>query len=79
MGKTAELKGRMSEAELSEYWGVKRKTLAKWRSLGNGPLYLKIGSKIHYLREGIEEYERNRTFRGSGERVYPTEGAGDGK
>lgn len=79
MEKISELKRRMTESELSEYWGVKRKTLSKWRSLGNGPLYIKIGSKIYYPREGIEEYEKNRTFRGSGERVYPIEGAADGK
>ena len=63
---------RMSEKELAEYWGLKTHTLQKWRTLGTGPVYIKIGSRVIYTREAIEAYEQNRTFRGSGERITPT-------
>jgi hypothetical protein len=60
---------RLTEQELSEYWNMKRNTLQKWRSSGVGPIYIKIGAKAVYPIESIMEYERNRTFKSSGERV----------
>lgn len=66
-------KPRLTEPELSEYWGVKRKTLQKWRSLGVGPTYIKIGARVIYPRESVIWFERERLFRGSGTRIDPTE------
>ena len=62
-------KSRCTENELCEYWGIKLCTLRKWRTLCTGPVYIKIGSRILYTRDAIEEYERNRMFRGSAERI----------
>ncbi len=64
---------RLTEAQLAEYWGIRRNTLQKWRSLGIGPVYIKLGAKVVYPRESILDYERNRTYRGSGERIFPME------
>ncbi len=68
------IRSRLSEEELANYWGIKRNTLQKWRCAGVGPVYLKLGAKIIYTREAIRDFERNRTFQGSGLRIMPTEG-----
>lgn len=54
---------RYTEDELSKYWQVKKGTLQKWRSLGIGPVYIKIGGKVFYRIEDIIEFEKSRTFR----------------
>lgn len=64
---------RLTEAQLARYWGIRENTLQKWRSAKTGPAFLKIGGKVIYTREAILKYERERTFYGSGERVYPKE------
>jgi predicted DNA-binding transcriptional regulator AlpA len=46
----------LNEQELAERLGISRKTLQKWRSLGIGPAYLKLGAKVVYRVEDIEAY-----------------------
>ncbi|MBO4480883.1 MAG: helix-turn-helix domain-containing protein [Alphaproteobacteria bacterium] len=60
---------RLTESELSKYWGIKRNTLQKWRSLGIGPIYIKLGAKVIYPREAIIAYEQERMFSGSGKKA----------
>lgn len=48
--------GAMNDMELAQRLGISRKTLQKWRSLGMGPPYLKLGSKVVYRAEDIEAY-----------------------
>lgn len=62
-------KDRMSEDELAIYWGISKHTLQKWRSMGQGPVYIKIGGRVIYPKEYIWEYERTRLFRGSAHRI----------
>lgn len=73
-----ETHNRLTEKQLSEYWGVKINTLQKWRSLGTGPVYIKLGGKAIYPKNAILEYERNRTFKGTGERAFLNKGGADG-
>jgi hypothetical protein len=37
-------------------------TLATWRSRKNGPRYIKIGGRVLYPLDGIEEWETKRTM-----------------
>jgi predicted DNA-binding transcriptional regulator AlpA len=46
----------MNDRELAQRLGISRKTLQKWRSLGMGPPYLKLGAKVVYRAEDIEAY-----------------------
>jgi predicted DNA-binding transcriptional regulator AlpA len=40
---------------------VSKPTLARWRCDGSGPKFIKIGGKVGYLDEDLNEYiERNR-------------------
>ena len=68
---------RLSERELAEYWDIKLDTLRKWRTTGISPVYIKIGGHVIYTREAIAEYERNRMFRGSAERIMPEDQGGN--
>ena len=45
------------QKQLAERWGISPKTLERWRWLGQGPKFLKLGSRILYRREDIETYE----------------------
>jgi predicted DNA-binding transcriptional regulator AlpA len=36
--------------------GVKRQTLAGWRSQGRGPAYVKTGRFVRYLRPDVTQY-----------------------
>lgn len=58
-----------SSKELAEYWGIKIQTLQKWRITGNGPIYFKIGGRCMYPRKAIKEYQKNRVFRATSERI----------
>lgn len=53
---TGSTRGALNDIELANRLGVSRKTLQKWRSLGIGPTYLKLGAKVVYRVEDIEAY-----------------------
>ena len=59
--------------QLVERWQglVTEKTLANWRCSGDGPRYIKIGGKVAYSLEAVEEYERRREQK----RLYPPHAA----
>lgn len=42
---------------------IREKTLANWRSTGEGPRYTKIGGRVVYSEVAVEEYERERERR----------------
>ena len=60
---------KMSEIELANYWGIKTTTLQKWRSIGVGPTYVKIGAKVLHPIKAIKEYENGRMFQGTGKKI----------
>ena len=69
----------LTEDDLSEYWGIKKHTLQKWRFTGDGPIYLKIGGRVMYPRQAIKEYEQNRMFRSTSQRISKDNGGGNEK
>lgn len=49
----------LDSSELSEEIGVTRETLARWRSQGIGPSYIRLGKRhsgIRYQRASIERW-----------------------
>lgn len=48
----------LDENELAARWGLSVKTLRRWRQEKLGPVHLKLGSRVTYLIEKIEAYER---------------------
>lgn len=43
--------------------GAARQTLARWRSEGQGPPFIKVGSKVMYRRSDLENWLAARTRR----------------
>ena len=56
----------LTPLELVERWkgSIAAITLATWRSRKQGPTYIKVGGRVLYPLDGIEKYERGRTFCG---------------
>ena len=38
-------------------WGISPRTLERWRWLGQGPTFLKLGGAVAYRLEDIEAFE----------------------
>ena len=47
----------LNQIELSRRWSLSPRTLERWRWLGEGPPYLKVGGRVVYRMEDIERYE----------------------
>ena len=50
--------------QVSEKLGVSTATLRKWRCLGQGPKFLKVGRKIHYPPEWVEAFVNDASEQG---------------
>jgi hypothetical protein len=47
----------LNQIELSRRWKVSPRTLERWRWLGQGPRFMKIGGRVVYRIEDIEAFE----------------------
>ena len=47
----------LNQAELSARWNLSPRTLERWRWLGEGPRYLKLGGRVLYCVEDVEQFE----------------------
>jgi hypothetical protein len=47
----------LNQSELSARWNLSPRTLERWRWLGEGPRYLKLGGRVLYRVEDVEEFE----------------------
>lgn len=53
----------LSERETASRIGVSTRTLARWRSTGDGPPFVRLGvRRIGYTPSDIEQWARARTF-----------------
>ncbi|ATI15727.1 hypothetical protein [Bordetella phage vB_BbrM_PHB04] len=56
-------------AEVSDRFGgrISVRTLANWRYLGTGPKFSRLGGRILYPVEALDEWERTRTVESTSE------------
>jgi hypothetical protein len=47
----------LNQRELAERLNISPRTLERWRWLGEGPRFLKIGGRVVYRLQDIERYE----------------------
>ena len=47
----------LNQAQLAARWNISPRTLERWRWVGEGPRYLKIGGRVVYRLADIEAYE----------------------
>lgn len=50
----------LNQIDLARRWNLSERSLERWRWLREGPPYLKIGGRVVYRLEDIEEYEAER-------------------
>jgi predicted site-specific integrase-resolvase len=48
----------LNQAELADRWDLSQRTLERWRVIGWGPCFLKIGGRVVYRLDDVEAYER---------------------
>ena len=53
----------LSQKELARRWGISHRTLERWRYLGQGPAFLKLGGRILYRFADIENFEQSQLQR----------------
>jgi excisionase family DNA binding protein len=49
-----------STCEAANYLRVANRTLSRWRSLGVGPAYIRVGGKIFYQRRDLDAWLEKR-------------------
>jgi hypothetical protein len=59
----------LNQVELARRWRITHRTLERWRWLGQGPTYLKLGGRVAYKLADIEDFEAARAI------ATPTSGA----
>ena len=47
----------INQQTLAERWQVSETTLERWRSIGVGPVFLKLHGRIVYREQHLEAYE----------------------
>ncbi|WP_067521856.1 hypothetical protein [Endozoicomonas ascidiicola] len=57
----------MSQTELAKRWSISQRTLERWRSLGWGPTYHKMGGRVIYMTRDVEAYEAQTAMRSTSE------------
>jgi predicted site-specific integrase-resolvase len=50
----------LNQMELARRWSISPRTLERWRWLGQGPVYLKLGGRVSYRLDDVEKYEARR-------------------
>jgi hypothetical protein len=64
----------LNQKELSARWSISHRTLERWRWLGQGPSYLKIGGRVVYRLDDIEAYEASQVHAVAAVPVIPAVG-----
>ena len=50
----------LSQSDLSTRWRISMRTLERWRWLGEGPRYIKLGGRVVYRLSDIEAFENEK-------------------
>lgn len=66
--------GKITQEQLAVRWHMSPRTHEQWRWLGKGPRFLKIGARVLYRDEDVEEWESAQLCQNTSGPL-PTEGA----
>jgi len=47
----------LNQVHLARRWSLSPRTLERWRWLGRGPRYLKVGGRVLYRLHDVEAFE----------------------
>jgi hypothetical protein len=51
----------LNQIDLARRWSISPRTLERWRWLGQGCRYIKIGGRVVYRVEDVEAFEAQQT------------------
>ena len=66
----------LNQAELADRWDLSQRTLERWRAIGWGPCFLKIGGRVVYRLEDVEACERQHMRASTSEPVQQPQAGG---
>lgn len=66
----------LNQIELSRRWGISPRTLERWRWLGEGVPFLKIGGHVVYRLSDVEAYEAAQFRRSTSDQGAQPQAAG---
>lgn len=52
----------LRQRAVAKRWNLSERTIERWRWLGTGPIYYKIGGRVVYRLEDIIAFENSRAF-----------------
>jgi hypothetical protein len=64
---------KLTQDQLAARWHMSPRTLEQWRWLGKGPRFLKIGARVLYDEDVIEDFEQAQVCQNT---LGPTGGEG---
>ena len=50
----------LKQKDVARRWGISHRTLERWRVIGHGPKFIKIGAHVAYRLRDVEDYEVKR-------------------
>jgi len=50
----------LNQKQLAQRWCLSHRTLERWRCLGQGPVWLKVGGRVLYRIEDVQNHERSK-------------------
>lgn len=59
----------LKQKEVARRWGISHRTLERWRVIGQGPVFLKVGAHVVYRLRDIERWEDGRLHRSTSARA----------
>jgi hypothetical protein len=65
------MEGLLNETQVSELLGVSLACLRRWRLLGEGPEYKKVGPLVRYRPEFLQQWLDKQPSGGNGHRFEP--------
>ena len=59
----------LTTPETARYLGLAVSTLNKWRCIGDGPVFIKLGRAVRYRKEDLDAYVTKRSLASTSEMV----------
>ncbi len=61
----------LHQVDLARRWRLSPRTLERWRWTGDGPRYIKLGGRVVYRLEDVEQYEAEQLRNSTKSRQQP--------
>lgn len=66
---TAEKVKHLNQGQLADRWDMSEATLERWRTMGIGPVFLKLQGRVLYRLEDVEAFESESLRKSTSERA----------